>query len=159
MNNELIMGKSAQPITKKEENPNVKGIFSPIFSPLSNEEFSIGITALLNRCNSENIIAVGDGSSDRSAAIVKWIFGNKSGLLHNLLNSLLQLLQTRCKPYGSSKVLKNEHSLLNLINGTSFDIKPENMINKAHYGLKRTFPFLFPRINPSKYSFFDPVIL
>ena len=74
MNNELFMGKSAQPITKKEESLNARGTTPQnvtVILPAFNEEVSIGSIVLLTKHYADHVIVVDDGSSDRTAAIAR----------------------------------------------------------------------------------------
>ena len=74
MNNELFMGKSVQPITKKEECPTVRGTTPQnitVILPAFNEEVAIGSIVLLTKYHADNIIVVDDGSSDRTASIAR----------------------------------------------------------------------------------------
>ena len=71
MNNELLMGKNAQSISK-EEHPCKRGT-SPqnitVVLPAYNEEVSIGSIVLLTRFYADNVIVVDDGSVDRTAEL------------------------------------------------------------------------------------------
>jgi len=74
MNNGLLMGKNAQSISKKEENP-CKRDTSPqnitVVLPTYNEEVSIGSIVLLTRFYADNVIVVDDGSVDRTAEVAR----------------------------------------------------------------------------------------
>ena len=68
------MGKNAQSISKKEENPCKRGT-SPqniiVVLPTYNEEVSIGSIVLLTRFYADNVIVVDDGSVDRTAEVAR----------------------------------------------------------------------------------------
>lgn len=74
MNNGLLMGKNAQSISKKEENPCKRGT-SPqnitVVLPAYNEEVSIGSIVFLTRFYADNVIVVDDGSVDRTAEVAR----------------------------------------------------------------------------------------
>ena len=74
MNKELFTGKSAQSITKIEENQDARGTTPQnvtVILPAFNEEVSIGSIVLLTRHYADHVIVVDDGSSDRTAAIAR----------------------------------------------------------------------------------------
>jgi cellulose synthase/poly-beta-1,6-N-acetylglucosamine synthase-like glycosyltransferase len=74
MNNELFMGKSVQPIIKKEESLNARGTTPQnitVILPAFNEEVAIGSIVLLTKHYADHVIVVDDGSSDRTAAIAR----------------------------------------------------------------------------------------
>ncbi|KKH47199.1 glycosyltransferase family 2 protein [Methanosarcina sp. 1.H.A.2.2] len=74
MNNELLLGKGAQPITKNEESQDARGTPPQnitVVLPAFNEEVSIGSIVLLTRHYADHVIVVDDGSSDRTAAIAR----------------------------------------------------------------------------------------
>ena len=74
MNNELLLGKSVQPITKKEESLNARGTTPQnvtVILPAFNEEVAIGSIVLLTKHYADHVIVVDDGSSDRTAAIAR----------------------------------------------------------------------------------------
>lgn len=74
MINELFMGKSAQCMSKEDENPCKKGTAPQnitVVLPAYNEEVSIGSIVLLTRFYADNVIVVDDGSSDRTAEVAR----------------------------------------------------------------------------------------
>ncbi|OEU41926.1 dolichyl-phosphate mannose synthase [Methanosarcina sp. Ant1] len=74
MNKELLMGKNAQSISKKEENPCKRGTAPQnitVVLPAYNEEVSIGSIVLLTRFYADNVIVVDDGSVDRTTEVAR----------------------------------------------------------------------------------------
>jgi len=74
MNKELLMGKSAQSLTKNEEILSARGTTPQnitVILPAFNEEVAIGSIVLLTRHYADHVIVVDDGSSDRTAAIAR----------------------------------------------------------------------------------------
>jgi len=74
MSNELLMGKSAACIAKKEEHPCKRGKVPQnitVVLPAYNEEVSIGSVILLTRLYADNVVVVDDGSSDRTGEVAK----------------------------------------------------------------------------------------
>ena len=74
MKNEWFMDKSAQCISKKEENPCKRGTAPQnitVVLPAYNEEVSIGSIVLLTRFYADKVIVVDDGSSDRTAEVAR----------------------------------------------------------------------------------------
>jgi len=72
--NEWFMDKSAQCISKKEENPCKRGTAPQnitVVLPAYNEEVSIGSIVLLTRFYADKVIVVDDGSSDRTAEVAR----------------------------------------------------------------------------------------
>ena len=74
MENKLLMGKSAQCMSKKEGNP-CKRDTAPqnitVILPAYNEEVSIGSIVLLTRFYADSVIVIDDGSVDRTAEIAR----------------------------------------------------------------------------------------
>ncbi|AKB34396.1 Glycosyltransferase [Methanosarcina siciliae HI350] len=74
MNNELIIGKSVQPITKKEENPNVRVPSLrniTVVLPAYNEEVSIGSVVLQAKKFADRVVVVDNASSDNTVDVAK----------------------------------------------------------------------------------------
>jgi hypothetical protein len=112
MNNELIMGRSAHLISKKEENPDVRNA-SPqnitVVLPSFNKEVSIDSIVLLTRYYADNVIVIDGGSSDLTAKVAKLIlpiFGKSVDMLNGgSKGSQISQLRYLCGSFGNKSGL------------------------------------------------------